>query len=386
MKRSTKFFFVPLALIAVLAVSLVGTLLIRRDANAAPASACTWKVVSSPSVNNLNNQLNSIAAISATNVWAVGYTLSNYNEQRSLVEHWNGTKWIIVATPKLHANASPLYSVSADAANDVWAVGYVGKSRQSSNTLIEHWNGTQWSVVPSANTGYIDVLYGVTAMTPDNVWAVGSYNNEQDVLIEHWDGTQWSIVPGVSPGDSNNLNSIAAISANDIWAVGYSLSSTSEGTLTEHWDGTQWSVVSSASVRGNGSYLLSVSASATNNVWAVGYVTNYDQTLIERWDGTKWSLVPGIPPSSKNEVQLNGVIALSSSNVWMAGYTGLEAQTLIGRWNGTKWSKVSSPSPGTQNNDLQAIASVPGTNQLWAVGFLFDPSSRFTKTLIESYC
>lgn len=380
MKQWLKPSFVLLALIAILAVSLAGTAFIRKDARAASPSTCSWKVVSSPSVNYLENYFNGVSAVSATDAWAVGYTQSNYNVYRSLAEHWNGKKWSIIATPKLGVQYSPLYSVSADAANDVWAVGYVAKFRQFSSALIEHWNGTQWSVISSPSIGNGGVLYGVTALSPTNVWAVGAYYNNGNtyVLIEHWNGTQWSTVPGTSPAPGpDTLRGISAVSANDIWAVGDQYS----GTLTEHWDGTQWSIVPSADVQNNANLLLSVSASATNNVWAVGYVGNYDQTLIERWDGTKWSLVPGIPPSQKNVVQLNGVLALSNSSVWMVGYTGVEEETLTGHWNGTKWSQVGSSLPGF----LQAIASVPGTNQLWTVGSL-SKNSPHLQTLTEIYC
>lgn len=389
MKRLLKLSFVPLALIAVLAVSLVGTLLIRRDAGAAPASTCTWQVVSSPNVGlQSDNQLNSVAAVSAKDVWSVGYVRKPDRLIAPLAEHWNGTQWSVIAMPNLHLGSIFLDSVSADAPNDVWAVGASQRVRASSNTLIEHWDGTQWSQVSSPNTGSNDVLYGVTAIAPDNAWAVGDYDNGDDVLIEHWNGTQWSIVPGANPGNVNNsFSGVTAISANDIWAVGYTSSSSNiyEQTLTEHWDGTQWSVVNSPNVPKTGNFLLSVSASATNNVWAVGYLVSNQQTLIEHWNGTKWSLVPGIPAHSGSYVQFNSVVALSTNNVWAVGYAGFEQQTLIGRWNGTKLNQVSSPSPGAQSNNLRGITRVSGSNQLWAVGFAWSGSNGL-RTLIESYC
>src|SRR2546430_10535908 len=94
-----------------------------------------------------------------------------------------------------------LQGVATVSPTDIWAVGYY-QSRSSMNdmTLVEHWDGTQWSIVPSPAPGQASALYGVTAISTDNVWAVGEYFNgtEDQTLIEHWDGTQWSIVPSAN--------------------------------------------------------------------------------------------------------------------------------------------------------------------------------------------
>jgi hypothetical protein len=63
------------------------------------------------------------------------------------------------------------------------------------------------------------------ATSSSNVWAVGSATSgglDQTTLILHWDGTAWSIIPSASPGTFglNTLYAVAATSANDVWAVG----------------------------------------------------------------------------------------------------------------------------------------------------------------------
>jgi hypothetical protein len=69
-------------------------------------------------------------------------------------------------------------------------------------------------------------------ISPTNAWAVGDYSYtypNQEVgtltLIEHWDGSQWNIVP--SPNDSENgisivnfLGAIAASGPDNVWSVG----------------------------------------------------------------------------------------------------------------------------------------------------------------------
>jgi len=101
-------------------------------------------------------------------------------------------------------------------ANNVWAVGsYENLYSQIHHALIEHWNGTKWSIVPSpkAPSYYYDTfLSAVTAISANNVWAVGDTcgipscgggsSQNYSPLIEHWDGTSWSVAYG--PYTSNN--------------------------------------------------------------------------------------------------------------------------------------------------------------------------------------
>jgi hypothetical protein len=87
--------------------------------------------------------------------------------------------------------------------------------------------GPDWTTVPSPNPGaYSNSLNGVAAVSSTDVWAVGYsydyYGGGSDSLIEHWDGTAWTTVPSPNPGTAlNYLNGVAAVSSNDVWAVGY---------------------------------------------------------------------------------------------------------------------------------------------------------------------
>ncbi len=334
-----------------------------------------WSVVQSPNSSSMSNVLNGIAGIAANDVWAVGYSSNTsisptssppnpspaifLSGTHTLIEHWDGTQWNTVQSPNPGSALNYLNAVAAITANNIWAVGFYSNTPNIDNpnvtanvhTLIEHWNGTQWSIVQSPNSGSIqNGLYGVTASTANNIWAVGTFccpNNQpgEQTLIEHWNGTQWSIVQGPSLGMPQNfLFGVAASTANDVWAVGGS-SSTSrypQFTLIEHWNGKQWSVVSSPS-RANAvsNSLNSVVVIAANDVWTVGYSPNIypqqGQTLIEHWDGTQWSIVNSPSPGRTNSNYLYGAARVShSSTIWAVGFVGYSftpVQTITEVWN-----------------------------------------------------
>ena len=108
-----------------------------------------WTRVPSPNPNPSlsEDQLFGISAVSPSDAWAVGYWESNVNYE-TLVEHWNGTGWSKVPSPNssigLKGNGNILNGVSGLSSTDAWAVGNDSTGTYSYTVLILHWNGSQW--------------------------------------------------------------------------------------------------------------------------------------------------------------------------------------------------------------------------------------------------
>src|SRR4051812_36693404 len=62
---------------------------------------CTpaWEVVSSPSVDGRNSGFGGLAVVSATDIWAVGTDSIGVDDRNTLIEHWDGVAWTIVPSP-----------------------------------------------------------------------------------------------------------------------------------------------------------------------------------------------------------------------------------------------------------------------------------------------
>ncbi len=346
-----------------------------------------WGVVPSPNSNVVPDGLSGVAAVSASDVWAVGGSGSQISGGQTLIERWNGAHWQIVTSPSPGSMYNRLNGVTAVSVADAWAVGYFVSTTGITQTLIEHWNGSNWSVVKSPSPGSINnELYSVAATSASDVWAVGFVTNStsgqtsvDQTLIEHWNGSNWSVVSSPNPGSSSDhLSAVAAVSASDVWAVGDS--NTLSQTLIEHWNGSHWSVVSSPNP-GSGGVLEAVATVSAGDVWATGYDTNGNsiQTLVEHWNGTSWQVVKS--PNVGTSPALWAVTAVSASDVWAVGsYNNSNNvfQTLTEQWNGKQWSVVASSSPGSFNNQLLGVAAVSASD-VWAVGH------ADSNTLIENY-
>ena len=411
---------------------------VPAGATAVPTCTPSWALVSSPNAVSGQqpygyavNQLMGVSVVSADDVWAVGYYSEPSTSQaaspskrvanrsphdkgdsptgfqsvfRTLVEHWDGSAWTIVPSPNVGTDNNTLASVVAVAADDVWAAGYYLNDFGIAQTLIEHWDGSAWSVVDSADVGPLldNYLTSIDAVAADDVWAVGYYFNDVAVaqtLVQHWDGSTWSIVDSPNAGESNNfLYGVAVVGPGDIWAVGaYAVVSPNQyvfKALTLHWNGVAWTVVATPSVGSFNNVLLAVDAASSDDVWAVGYFSGSSGTrpLVEHWNGSTWN--PDIGPELGTDTgQLFDVVAIGANDVWAVGQSGAyssQSALLAAHWNGTDWTltHTARPDPGPNGySGYVALVAVDAlmSDDLWAVGY-FEGGPYFERrTLTEHY-
>jgi hypothetical protein len=224
-------------------------------------NGAAWSRVAAPSpggTSGLGAQLTAVTSVSADDVWAVGRYKTDANPYGvRLILHWNGTAWSRVASPNPHSTGSELNGVSALSANSIWAAGtYCTESAPDCSptglqSLALRWNGTGWPQETTPDPNGTDTLAAVAAQSSTDVWAVGSGSVPgagvpYDTLITHWNGEDWSQVPSPNPStDDNFLYAVSADAGNDAWAVGYYCASSCPDGINDwlalHWNGTTWS-------------------------------------------------------------------------------------------------------------------------------------------------
>ena len=366
---------------------------------AARDQALTWSVVSSPNRSARDNQLNGVSCVSASSCTAVGYTSNKHEREGTLVESWNGTSWSIVPS-RNKGLGNELNDVSCVSASSCTAVGYTSDKAIGERTLVESWNGASWSIVPSPSTGppkALDELDGVSCVSASACTAVGdsfemniSRSSEARTLIESWDGTAWSVVPSPNPGTGlhrpgDYLHSVSCTAAAACTAVGIEYSGSRRHaraqTLVESWNGTAWSVVPSPNKGSAGSALFGVSCTSMAACTAVGsYDGSNPGQLVESWDGANWSIVPS--PKTAGGT-LTSVACPSPSTCTTVGFDYARGATLVESWDGSTWSVVPSPGVGGENTDdfLWGVAC-PSPTMCTGVGDFLGPYRN--RTLVET--
>jgi len=261
-----------------------------------------------------------------------------------------------------------LYGVTATSPGNAWAVGL-----HPDSSLIIHWDGRTWTQ-QLAGPGY---FWSVGASSAGNAWAVGGTDwFTSQTMTYHWDGTAWTHIPSPTPAATASLSGVT-VSGNEAWAVGATGASPGNPDLShaspliEHWDGTAWKVMPTPPLHQAGQ-LSSVTAVSSHNIWAVGWIgsglsrTDSFRPLIEHWKGRSWFRVhsPAVPAQSV----LTSVTATGYRHVWAVGATNIfgATKTLIERWDGSTWSPVPSPTPDSGAH-LKSV-SATSSGDAWAVG------------------
>jgi hypothetical protein len=274
-----------------------------------------WVVTASPNAGSVN-VLNAVTAAGPEDVWAVGRS-SNGVEDLPLIERWDGIGWSLSPTPAM-AGGAALYGVAA-AGRTVWAVGASGTADLGTEqALILRWDGRKWRAETLPALPGSSVLRAVTAVSPDNAWAIGAQGDRP--LALRFTGERWRriAVPGRGP-----LVAISPALGDGAWAAGSSIL---------RWNGKAWTDAGTARRQGT---LLGIAAVSADEAWAVGSspasTSGVNRALVQRFDGTGWSIVdgPGVPGSDV----LTAAAPAPDGSVWAVGYrdTANRRATLIGR-------------------------------------------------------
>jgi hypothetical protein len=262
------------------------------------------------------DSLYGVSCVSERDCWAVGYYWTQCTgfapcTGGALIEHYDGTAWSVLTEPLTTAGQAEngLMAVSCVDTSDCWAVG---------QDALAHYNGDRWDTVPAPVTAAteLDLLTGVACAAANNCWAVGSRQSvspfDQELittLVEHYDGQSWTVEASPNPGMWSSLSTLSCTNAQHCWAVGFDLLTDSNGqyyvgALIEHLAGANWTI-SEAADTGSGGTLRGVSCPAANECWAVGEIsTSWDSgtTLTEHY----LEAVPTVVQSDSNPGAVGG--------------------------------------------------------------------------------
>jgi hypothetical protein len=236
------------------------------------------------------------------------------------------------------ASGDQLFAVQAIAHDDVFAVGELHSDSQKPLPLIEHFDGTKWVVVPGPKlkNGQTLTLGAIAAVSHSDLWVTGTNFETQPSLIFQFDGQKFTNVPFPLPAAS--LDGLAAIAADDVWVVGAQPNGNNRATLVAHWDGKRWTIVSTPNLTRTNA-LRAVSAISGSDIWAAGCtscgsdVGTNQVILVEHWDGKQWSINP-TPLIGKGDFDFPGsVLTFPSGSVFLAGTSArrnlASSQTLV---------------------------------------------------------
>lgn len=241
-----------------------------------------WSALASPNKTTQDNLLSSVSCTSSSNCLAVGFYSYGPNDiPLALAEKWDGSAWSITPAPA-RSNDSFLDGVSCTGANSCMAVGVYVNSSRAQATLMEAWNGSAWSVVASPNrplNAWDNYLNGVSCTSPSQCVAVGEAGSTNpstpisQTLVESWNGSTWSITPSPTPSPTTlaELQAVSCVNSVSCVAVGSNENSAAgtDFSLIETWNGSVWSITPHPD--SSYGYFYGVSCASSSVCLAVGY-------------------------------------------------------------------------------------------------------------------
>lgn len=335
-----------------------------------------WTTLPTPNPEGASlNRLESVSCEpSSTNMcMAVGQTTVAGSE-KVLAERWNGSSWAL-STPLLPAEAtvSSLNGVACPTATSCRAVGTY-KTVNGAYSLAEHWNGTAWSIVPTANApgASSTVLTDVSCPSGTSVCTAVGHTVTGSVatpIAERWNGTNWSMQTVPLPPNSSGsvLESVACQGTGFCMAVGRYTETGGQQVrpFSVAWNGTNWSTKTVPDPEASWKDQLSdVDCTTTTLCTAAGFSIGSPPgwlTMVVRWNGTAWVTQPSPnPPDSGVFWGIDCVNASSNPcnavGWWASGTnqpaTGITGFTLASRWNGAAWALESTPNPSNSKTNI----------------------------------
>jgi hypothetical protein len=287
---------------------------------AAHYDGANWSAVPSPNVGKQANALHGLAITPMGRVWAVGYYIDDRTfYSRSLIEFWDGAAWRVVDHPADPGVSAVFFSVAVSSANDVWAVGEFQRPLDRFHTLVEHFNGKKWKIVASPDPGDSgNIFYGVTALAGNSVWVVGERNvkySPDRPLLANWNGESWSVLPPPNDGAvTTRLYGVTADAAGQLRAVGEAENDARRtSALAEIGSqGRRWTIQRVEAAGSSDNHFYGVGAEPNGDAWAVGAYfepkSGRQFTLTELAQaGDSWKRIPSPSPSRSGDSLLSGV-------------------------------------------------------------------------------
>jgi hypothetical protein len=280
-------------------------------------------VLPSPNPSSGDSFLNAVVGLSRSDAWAVGLSRRKGGSARTLILHWDGRRWGVVASPNAGPGDNALVAVAAASERDIWAVGYRG-SGSVYRSLVEHWDGDRWAVVtlPLLGGGG-DGLNAVDAVAPGVVWAVGGSartRGPSQPLVLRLSGHRWSSVPAPASLRSATLNGVAAWGGGRAWIVGAMRSGGGDRAFGLQADGRTWNAIPVGLSTALSVDLNAIWAAVPDHVWAVGssFDGRWYRPLIEHGVRGRWVRTP-VPVIHGYDARLLAVNGSANGQLWAVG-------------------------------------------------------------------
>jgi hypothetical protein len=336
---------------------------------ASASATAVWTVVPTPPMSLVS--MRAVSCPSLNFCIAVGQA-----SDTPLIESWDGTSWSSVPSPALPDGSlfGGLEDVSCPTTNACMAVGDITMTGGADASIIEHWDGSHWTLQTVTDPAAAELL-GVSCSSETACTAVGQTGASG--VVERYDGTGWSTQPtpdpsvfSTAPHPVDTLHAVSCTTATHCVAAG----SWNDGQgnanngMVEAWDGTSWTVQFDPPV-GSIVGFTTLSCSSSTSCVAAGASRASKGEIFSSyavWNGADWT-------AADADGDWLGVACASSGVCVAVGahhccQTGDIPASLLESWDGMDWTSEPPPAMDPATSSAATAVSCPQVDWCVAIG------------------
>ncbi|WP_245996834.1 hypothetical protein [Streptomyces armeniacus] len=237
--------------------------------------------------------------------------------------------WQQAAVPP-GAEAARLLKAAAAGPDCAWAVGEQARNGSApGRPLAVHWDGAAWSHTDLTHLGFAGAVVEVAGTSPEAAWAIGGDTGDGSGHLLRWDGATWQDADFPGRGDAGtSLSAVTVADDGRAWAAGVH-----DGRARLlHWDGRVWRWL--PPLPEGTAALWNVHLAPDGSVWV-------SRDAIARWDHRSWTVLP-VPAGIR--LTVTGLLPVAPDDAWAVGAAfgpggppGKPPSVVLARWNGTEW-------------------------------------------------
>lgn len=188
----------------------------------------SWTHVRVPVVSN-GDQLNSVSCVTTSFCMAAG------DGNGTLVETWNGSAWSVIPSPDVSQEPVGDQAVGVSCPSQGFCMLldlFDDGAKQDMATFS--WDGTSWSALLTPNPGPdSNELSRVDCTSSVSCTAVGTevLGQTAAALVEHWNGSSWSVAPTPAEASTDNLTDVSCTGIAWCAAVGVRVTTVGQRTV-----------------------------------------------------------------------------------------------------------------------------------------------------------
>ncbi|HEY2198298.1 MAG TPA: hypothetical protein VGH69_11485 [Mycobacterium sp.] len=212
------------------------------------------------------------------------------------IDKWNGVRWTTTRLPNFGRSWYQPEDVSCPSVRHCVVIASTSGHRPFSLTFSSgKWTTHRIRVFKS---GTLPLTLACVSIRWCEITAYGDYDGSSQGIMEHWNGAQWTMQHDAFIGADDSMDGLMCRSTSWCMAVGSDGTNTEFHSISEQFDGVHWHALSvpwsKSTPPSRRPELSTVDCPTATYCFAMGHHGDFEHPVADAytWDGSAWTRIP----------------------------------------------------------------------------------------------